>query len=929
MVQTLQGQKYSWKLSDRPIGSGDAGEVYAVSCVDQPELEGVMKKPTRIATGGTIQRQAGQIAQECLALERLDGLPRGKAHPPRLLDQAHDFTQGTANYFFVSELAPGETMAALLQQSRQTGKPFPRRIIITVLDALFDLFSRAHKAGVLWNDVKLDHIYWHDATSQIAVIDWGNALFLEQRRTNGQRALPRWEDYRQMVEILGSFLKQTAPELYTDLGWDEFQHLELDATQVSVLARRIAYQQQVVALNVMEYQSLIRILISAEPTFVGFQEIEKLQQKLERIGAPWERDKVLEYAQRLVMQSLVQEDVQTTIRVTAIVWRLFETNLDLPWYLIREYLRDPDLINHPKLEPLVRYTFNAQWSDAIWTMMHIIKDVDIPPWWQHLMPVVRQQATGSLTPPPLQLCQTLLDWYTNQGATKKEEVKNLSNILKNWRTVGKHLQTSPYEYAILDSLRAEIEIPKKIHSDLKKSFSEGEQAIREVARAWDRPDWKALHAAFQQSAAWDPDRLGILHLAETAEAFQDWLHELHNGPSQPISIKVFLENLNEARPPLDRLLGRPNWLKVLLHTLDAISLGTSINALQSPVERWCPWLIAYRDIYDDVPTPLTHDQTTIDELLSHFSDCLRNGHDEGAALQAVKAEAAPYYPLCQQLAEGFSRFSSLSANLENYKNLQCDESPPALSESCHALQTLLIWREHLDNGSLDQALMAINAHPFEGWQILDHVHQQTRLWNEEIIPLLQSLLTQKPSVVKMQSDKDNYLLSEIYDHSVNLLLLWNQVYSNGLPNNILMQLVNHINELRDGFIAWRRSIKEREDSISQLFYINQRDLLHQISQRFYKLSEHIRLMTLGFSALQGNQEISPRMQLQTGENILEHLGAIEEILITAPEDRHFPEWYIAFRDIFTKNLHLTNQQMILSLPESHPLYAWLVQSTFG
>ena len=119
MAKTVQGKTYQWRLGDAPIGSGDAGEVYAVVCVEQPDLSGVLKKPSRIATGGTIQRQAGQIAQEGLALAQLEGLPECKAHPPQILDEAPEFTHGTANYFIVSETAPGEDMAAMLVRTRQ------------------------------------------------------------------------------------------------------------------------------------------------------------------------------------------------------------------------------------------------------------------------------------------------------------------------------------------------------------------------------------------------------------------------------------------------------------------------------------------------------------------------------------------------------------------------------------------------------------------------------------------------------------------------------------------------------------------------------------------------------------------------------------------------------------------------------------------
>jgi hypothetical protein len=929
LARTLQGQKYTWQLSDRPIGSGDAGEVYTVTCLDQPELQAVMKKPAHIATGGTIQRQAGEIAQEYLALARLDGLPRGKAHPPRLLDQAHQFTHGTANYFFVSEFAPGENIAALLQNTRQKGKPFPRRVIITVLDALFDLFARAHKAGVLWNDVKLDHIYWHNPTGQITVIDWGNALFLEGGRTNGQLSLPRWEDYRQMVEILGSFLKQTAPELFSDLGWDEFQDRELEATQVSVLARRIAYQQQVVALNVMEYQSLLRVLLNAEPTLDGLERMQELQQQLERIGAPWEQEGVLNYAQELIVQSFREKNHQTGVRATMIIWALFDTSLDLPWHLVREYLRDPNLINHPLLESLVRHTFNSNWQEALWTLMRIAQDHQGPPWWEHLMPVIRQQASGSVTPPPYQICRSLLAWQKAQGIENKDVVQNLSRIVDDWRTVGENSQKSPFEYAILDMLDDKISLSDQIRSDLKKSFAAGEAAIREISRVWQQPDWDGLHAALRQSAAWDPDRWGILQLADKVNVFQGWLKDLHSGPAPSVSIKAFLQNHLENRPPLERALGSPPWLLTLLQTLNLILRGAPIVFLRAQVERWCPWLLNYADINHGSGHAAPLDQHTVNALLPHFVSHLKNWSDVEAALDAIRSDAYEHYSVCRQIFEGFTRFSSLSANLNEYQSMQCAENHPALLEACRVLQALLTWREHITDERLATAYEDIMGQPFEGWRVLDHVRQQTQRWFKHIMPLLESMLTYASQTERVPADYGENMLVEVLNHFSDLHLAWNRVYQEGLPSINLTLLEESIEQARNGFFAWRRAYKETGDQVSLLLYHSHRDTIRQISQLFYKLSEHIRLAKHGFSSLQDANEVSPRMQLQTGENILEHLGAIEEMLVTTPEDRYYPEWQVAFREIFAGPFPLTSQERILSLPENHPLYAWLVQSTFG
>ncbi|MFW5714711.1 MAG: hypothetical protein ACOCYU_08570, partial [Brevefilum sp.] len=390
MARILQGKSHKWQLGDVPIGSGDAGEVYTAVCMDSPNIEGVVKKPAKVATGGTIQRQAGQISQEAQALIRLDGLPEGKAHPPRILDEALDFTNGTANYFIVSEQAPGEALDAMLAQSRQEGKPFPRRVIITILDALFDLFSRSHHAGVLWNDVKLDHIYWHNPTGAVTVIDWGNALFLDKPEDESRPTPPRWEDYRQFVDTLGTFIKRSAPELYTDLGWKEFAVSELDLPTISILARRIAYQQQVISLQEMEYRSLINVVFSTDPNLEGLQAIQTYQKALEKIGAPWPRQKISAYGRDLAHSLSSQGDIPGNIRTISLMFDLFGEALNLPWHLLREVYRQPDLVGHPDLAKLVRHILKQNWAEALWCLVSMGAASDNPAWWGQLIPVLRQ-----------------------------------------------------------------------------------------------------------------------------------------------------------------------------------------------------------------------------------------------------------------------------------------------------------------------------------------------------------------------------------------------------------------------------------------------------------------------------------------------------------------------------------------------------------
>jgi len=928
LARTVNGKNYTWQMSDSPIGSGDAGEVYSVASVEQPNLQGVMKKPAKVATGGTILRQAGQIAREARALMRLDGIPRGKAHPPRLLDTAPEFTEGTANYFIVSETAAGVDLAAMLAESRQTNKAFPRRVIITVLDALFDLFSRAHKSGILWNDVKLEHIYWHNPTSQIAVIDWGNAQFLSQDGDSSHHSLPRWEDYRQMVETLGGFIKRSAPELYADLGWDEFEGQDMDALQISVLARRISYQQQVMSLKVMEYQSLIRVTLQEGPSLDGLQRIRQHQAVLEQIGAPWEQAGVLDYGKSLIQHAADSDDVQTVVKSTALIWEMFDETLDVSWYLIREYFRYPEILSHETLKFLVKHTLNEHWLIALWNLVAIARDVDQAAWWDRLIPVLRQKALGLVTPPPYQSCQKLLSWSKTQSADKSHLVLTLSAILANWRKKGTTQNESPFDYALLDILQAESDLPGHIQREIKESFAAGKRAIRELLQNWVNADWEALPQTFQQILGWDPDRWGILHLSALVDDFQDWLEKLFDGPDSGMKIADFLEVILNERPPIERMLGAPPWFKALINMLVSIEQGAPIADYASRVERWCPWLMQYPDITTADRLPVVGDADSVHNTLSHFVQHLKNWGDIESGLETVKVQAPQHYPLCKKLTEGFRNTLAFNLDPQLLQSIRKKDLHPALSECRLALQVLFNWRNSIDMADYDGALKELETGKLQDWRILTHIQEESTNWLENVMPLLQSIQTQSAPL----EDRDRKKFHALYQIALSCYELrqtWPKIYTAGLHRQLLTTLEETADKARKDFLEWRQALEHSSNQAERLLYHSSQNLVQEIAQQLLELTTHFRKSRISFTILDQENQSTLRGHTRTGENILEHLRAIEEILIKESDKMRFPDYQESFKRVIEAENARMRQQEVLSLSEDHPLYAWLVQSVFA
>lgn len=920
MARILQGQSYQWQLGDRPIGSGDAGEVYTASCVDAPEIKGVVKKPARVATGGTIQRQAGQIAQEAKALLRLNGLPQGKAHPPRLLDAAPKFTVGTANYFLVSEAARGESLDALLAQTRQAGKPFPRRVIVTVLDALFDLFARAHQAGVLWNDVKLDHIYWHNPTGGVTVIDWGNAMFLDQPETGSRPTPPRWEDYRQFVKTLGAFLQSSAPDLYDDLGWGEFTGAKLDLPSISILARRIAYQQEVIALKVMEYQSLIRVILSADPDLDGLRAIREYQEILEKIGAPWPRQDVLRYGKNLAETQASERNIQASLNATAILFEIFGETLNLPWHLLREIFRQPNLVAHPDLPMLVKDTLNQNWEDALWRLVSIADSSTNTPWWDQLVPLLRQKAVGLVTPPPFNLYHTLLQKINSQKGKNQNAVEVLNPNRLEWRKAGKGLHESPFDYSLLESLSKETTLPQHLRLQLKESYAVGKKAIGGLLQAWVEMNWEELDQNLKRILAWDPDRWAVLDLSGDINAFLTWLKQLYEGPKTNTSTVQFIQSMQNQQPPVHKVLGRPRWFHSLNQTLSQLTHQPQTKPPINALKNWCPWVI-----HDPTQTPAKDNDAVIAEMLSHYQSHLRSWSDVDAGLQVVREHAPSLYPVCKKIAEGFDEVLSLNFDPAPFISL-CTKPPhPALSESCETLDALIHWRMSLSQGDLESAEKWV-CHPSQKhWQIIHHACETTRGWRLNLIPLLHKLLNLDKKTVTNDTDSINESLVEIFNEVNHQTQIWSEIYRTGFHRRWLEALEESIEKVRIGFLAWRNGREHSSDPFERIFYHSQLALMHKISARQLFLFQHSRLAHLSFRELE-KIRVQRAYQPALLDKILSHLSAIEAVLLQDSSEHKFPDWQAWLDQIRDTSSSTERKKVVLSLPVDHPLYIWLVDS---
>ncbi|RPI23685.1 MAG: hypothetical protein EHM70_22225, partial [Chloroflexota bacterium] len=253
--ELIQGNQQAWRLL-KLLGEGDAGEVYLVESA-RDKRNAILKRPHRSSFTADVLRQSTQIHTEASILKSLSDLrlSGGEYHVEviDLVDQSLPGNELSERFFIVIEKATGVPLSALarlahfgsedapiavdnldgdarlyFQKLVETGA-VPTLLVLRVLDGLFELLEAIHTRhiewidaesfGILWNDIKPDHLFWDPAGRCLSVIDWGNGQFLEQDGITKDRLYSPVDDYRQLIEEMGKFLAETAPNLHASLQW--------------------------------------------------------------------------------------------------------------------------------------------------------------------------------------------------------------------------------------------------------------------------------------------------------------------------------------------------------------------------------------------------------------------------------------------------------------------------------------------------------------------------------------------------------------------------------------------------------------------------------------------------------------------------------------------------------------------------------------
>jgi serine/threonine protein kinase len=673
--QTVTGQQKKWTLKEK-LGEGDAGEVYLVETLLDSK-PAILKRPRRSNLPSDVMRQASQIRSEGRILQALSSITfpgHGLClHTPALLDQSPPEEGLGEGFFIVIEQAAGFDLKSLLRLARTglvdeiqsipgEGNEFflrtiagmgtiPEPVLIRSLLNGINLLETIHfnevlsdglrHHGVLWNDVKPDHLFWDPESMCLTVIDWGNGSFLEAEGITIDRQHSTRDDYHQFILEMGAFLAESSPGLYERLDWP-VQITPTDAQEgISLLRDRLIPLHKEIERQSHELRSAEAMLYQTpRPSLENISQSDDLQQQIVALGEMPDFASVVNFHARLALQMTAENNMvgfQELCTKTASL----ATSTTAKWDLLAKTASVALLtqsVQGDKPDKTLAGALSAgiadDWPSLLWEIFELIGEDAFPDWWEEVSQGIRQvylhigedlntpdvaarrlfytlqtalvqkgdQRQSSLT---VGEAEAANDWLAGEDILKLFE----EEVVKKWREVDPAPPNSGINYGEVDGLLEEIEaILPGSRESFGKVLAQPKAHSAIVLDAWERKDFETARQALRRLLLWDPYRRRLLKADRIIKDAPQWLQDVRNGAKKDEPFYDYLTSTELAGRNLRNRVGPAEWLDTILDALKRLRKGTRPADLimdHPSISEDIPWLNEFRS-REILSLPRTH-----------------------------------------------------------------------------------------------------------------------------------------------------------------------------------------------------------------------------------------------------------------------------------------------------------------------------------
>ncbi len=480
------------------------------------------------------------------------------------------------------------------------------------------------KTGVVWNDVKPDHIFWDPQTATITVIDWGNAQFLEVDGYNKERRISKNDDFRQFIQAFGSFLGESNPGLLDDLKWPTTTSSILsDAELIRPIRAKLSIQlkQKLAALQAIRKEEA-DVLRNSNPSQDDLENLFKIQENILSFGEIPDFSSAdrfcTQLASSLMRSSALIEFTQlsrTTCRVHA--------EDPIKWQALTE-IAEAASLEAPTIHPLFIRAISAglvdDWASALWFLLTATADKPEPLWWDDLSNLIRQQGLG-IAPeslPPLIVLrrnnlmmqaawQKLRDQTSAQSEDPLEhenQIRRIDSLLRTlkeeisirWEETEPDPPDSDLVYTEIERVLGDINrFMPEAGQTLQRSLEQPTAQVKIILESWEMMEYESARRGLRRLLLWDPDRRRVL-VADTAiSRTPQWLEKIRQGPHNGQTLIDFATETEFIGRELRNQVGPAGWLINILEMLSQLRKGRRPGELfveQPEFARLMPWVEA-------------------------------------------------------------------------------------------------------------------------------------------------------------------------------------------------------------------------------------------------------------------------------------------------------------------------------------------------
>ncbi len=682
--ETVAGRQSAWNLIKK-LGEGDAGEVYLVQSASAGRQQNwaILKRPRPSAFTGEMFRQSTQIRGEAKILKALSGAPSFDAslhvHTPALLDDSKSGAEYNGRNFIVIERARGldltflarvaqvgladyaESVAALDLEDRllvdaisRSGR-IPARLLLAVLYRLARFVDFIHgirsaegggqASGILWNDVKPDHLFWDAQRGLLTVIDWGNARFLEDGQATRDRQFSWADDYRQLFDEMGRYLALPAcgsGELAARLEWPaRFSAENSTPEAIRGLHARLEAALQEEDQNMAEARRSEETLLRADADQeISLDDIQTIQSQVLEFGEAPDFERSLRYTAGFAAR-LAQTDRLDDLRTLA-GWAANLPGADpQQWRLVDLLARLTGSLDSSAAGPhrlflsAIQEAISRQWDNALWDIAvatiaateTLPANASEPDWWPDLTTALRRLALGpdegSLRPLVAvrrinlavqaaarrleeQLESSSENLNRDATAAALAQARQLIHCLKdeviaNWTQPDPSPPDGSLEYKAVEPVLAEAIalLPEQPRSSLQSSvaaLSPPKLQASQVLAAWDDRNFLSARAGLRRLLVCDPDRRRILRADQAILSAPDFLAGVQAGPQAEDNFPEWITSVELRGRELRNQVGGAAWLDAILDGCKHIRKGawpSDLAFARPELLRLLPWLAKF------------------------------------------------------------------------------------------------------------------------------------------------------------------------------------------------------------------------------------------------------------------------------------------------------------------------------------------------